>query len=765
MKRAIAMGRCLAVLIIQWCFVTESFCQLLQITPNNDAQALTQMLAGPGVSISGASINCAPGACGIFNGIASNLGIDAGVLLTTGKATNAIGPNDTELKSYNNGMYFSDPDLILLDDSAKYDPCFLEFDAIPSCSTLVFTFSFGSEEYPEFVKGAASHNDVFGIFVSGFNPSGTPYAGYNLALIPTTTIPVTVNNINNGYSAACPGPGPGNNVNYFVENCKGSSVQYDGFTKPITVTLNVKPCSSYHFKLAIADTRDGFYDSGVFFSMKSLQCNPLPILIGTNSTPSSCTANNGSATAIPTGGTPPYTYSWNTNPVQSSQTVTGLAPGNYSVSVFDVTGCFYNTGTVTVANIGGFAVTETHTDVSCYGKNDGTITIAPAGGTPPYVYAWSTNPVQTGSTLVAIPSGSYTCTVRDGSGCVVTRTVTISQPTILGVTIANAVNVSCPAGKDGRATASGYGGVGPYNYSWNLSPVQAGAAVSNLTAGNYIVTINDAHGCTDTESVSIRQPPPMNLSSSITAASCGMNDGSATVTPTGATPPYTYLWLTAPVVQTTPTASNLAAGTYTLIITDLAGCLQSKSVVVPGGAPPFADFYFIPSAVSLLDPTVLFQNASNGIISSFQWNFGDNHSGINDTSSLQNPIHLYSDTGIYCVTLTVYNPSGFCSDTIVKCLKVEAPATFYIPNTFSPNGDGCNDVFKGYGLYVKEFQMDIFDRWGNQIFHSKDINRGWEGSLNNNGNTLAEDTYIWKVKVMDTSRNEHNYIGRVNLLK
>jgi gliding motility-associated-like protein len=745
---------------------TDSFSQL-QVTPNNNATALATTLAGPGVTINGATMNCPASAganpAGTFVGTASNIGITGGVLLTSGDIKNAIGPNIQSSITTSNGVTFNDPDLLKIDPNAFYDVCILEFNAVPSCSTLAFTFAFGSDEYPEFVN--STFNDAFGIFVTGPNPSGPAYSGYNMALIPSTTIPVAINNVNNGTTCPATG-GPCMQCAYYVDNCTGTTIEYDGFTKPINVTLAVKPCNSYHFKLAIADAGDMAFDSGVFFAMQSLACNPLPVLVGTTSTPSACTANNGSASATPTGGTPPYTYSWNTTPPQLTQTATGLPPGNYTVTIVDATGCFSNTGTVTVAGSGGFSTTETHVDVTCFGSNNGSATVTPNGTSTPYTYLWSTTPAQATQTISNIPAGTYTCTVTDKWGCVQTQTVTITQPPSIVAVITNTVMVSCPFGTDGSATASGSGGASPYNYSWNSVPVQAGAVATNLVAGNYIVTVSDANGCTTTASVSITQPPAMNLPTSSTMASCGMTDGSATVNPSGGAAPYTYLWLTSPSVQTTPTATNIGTGTYSVIVTDSKGCLQTVSVFVPGGAPPVADFYFSPDVVSLLDPTVIFIDASGGIISSWGWDFGDAHSGANDTSNLQNPMHAYSDTGYYCITLTIANATGLCKDTVTKCLKVEAPNTFYIPNTFTPNHDGNNEIFMGYGTYIAEFHMWIFDRWGNLIFESNDINKGWNGTVNNKGDKLVqEDVYVWKVKLTDTNKNPHSYIGHVNMIK
>lgn len=739
----------------------------LQVTPNNNATQLAQTLAGSGVTISGATMNCPSNATpaanptGTFIGTASNIGIANGVLLTTGDISQAIGPNIQSSITTSNNYTFNDPDLMAIQSNAVNDVCILEFNALPSCSTLAFTFAFGSDEYPEFVN--SSYNDAFGIFVTGINPLGGNYTGYNMALLPSTTTPVAINNVNNG--TVCPATGgPCVNCAYYVDNCTGTTIEYDGFTKPITVTLNVSPCQSYHFKLAIADAGDAAYDSGVFFAMQSLACNPMPVLVGTTSTPAACTANNGSASANPTGGTAPYTYSWNTTPPQLTQTATGLAPGNYTVTVTDATGCFSNTGTVTVGGGGGFTTTSGKTDVACFG-GVGSATVTPVGGNTPFTYAWSTSPVQSNPVISNIPAGSYTCVITDATGCIQTVTVTIIQPASMTVTISNVVMVSCPFGADGSALATASGGATPYNYSWNSTPVQGGAALGNVPSGNYVVTVTDAQGCTTTQSVVITEPAPMTFQSSAVMASCGMDDGSATITPSGGAQPYTFLWLTNPAVQTTPTAVNLVTGTYTVIVTDANGCLQNQTVFVPGGAPPVADFYFTPEIVNLTDPVVTFMDASGGIISSWHWDFGDQYAGGSDTSALQNPNYSYSDTGVYCITLVIKNPSGLCADSITKCLKVEAPSTFYVPNTFTPNHDGKNELFMAYGTYIREFQMYVFDRWGNMIFESNDLYKGWNGAVDNNGPIVQEDVYVWKVKLVDTNDKPYTYVGHVNLIK
>src|ERR1051326_4960473 len=241
-----------AIIFLSFFSVSFSFSQL-QVTPSTNAAQLAGMLAGNGVTISNSIMNCpsvANDAAGSFNGTSSNIGIAQGILLTSGSVNNAVGPNVQSSITTDNQVTLNDPDLMAIDPNAIYDVCILEFDAKPTCDSLQFTFAFGSDEYPEFV--GSIFNDAYGIFVTGANPSGPAYSGYNMAKIPATATPVSINNVNNGSS--CPTSGPCMNCNYYVDNCSnGPTVEYDGFTKPITVVLPVIPCNSYHFKLAIAD--------------------------------------------------------------------------------------------------------------------------------------------------------------------------------------------------------------------------------------------------------------------------------------------------------------------------------------------------------------------------------------------------------------------------------------------------------------------------------------------------------------------------------
>ncbi|PRZ22004.1 DUF7507 domain-containing protein [Flavobacterium granuli] len=295
-------------------------------------------------------------------------------------------------------------------------------------------------------------------------------------------------------------------------------------------------------------------------------------------------AATGSATASATGGTAAYTYSWNTNPIQNTAVAAGLAAGTYTVTVTDSKGCtdteqitITEPQNVLVASIGSVS------NVNCKGAATGSATASATGGTAAYTYSWNTNPVQNTAVASGLTAGTYTVTVTDSKGCTDTEQITITEPQdMLVASIGSVANVNCKGGATGSATASATGGTAAYTYSWNTNPVQNAALASGLTAGTYIVTVTDSKGCTDTEQITISEPKNTLVASigSVANVNCkGGATGSATASATGGTPVYTYSWNTNPV-QNTAVASGLAAGTYTVTVTDSKGCTDTEQITI-----------------------------------------------------------------------------------------------------------------------------------------------------------------------------------------
>ncbi len=243
----------------------------LSITANQSATVLTQRLAGNGVTVTNATLTCAAAANGVFSVTASNLGLDSGIVLTTGNAM-AVAAAEPPLTSNNNNTN-GDPALAALSGaSTTRDACMLQFDVVPKGDTVKFEYVFGSEEYINSICGP--YNDAFAFFISGPGIAGT----YNMARVPGTNIPVTVNSINNGIPGTygslpnCTSMGAGSPFTaYYINNAGGATVGYRGFTTVLTAAHAVNPCDTYHLKLTIADAQNGLYDSGVFIKAGSLQ--------------------------------------------------------------------------------------------------------------------------------------------------------------------------------------------------------------------------------------------------------------------------------------------------------------------------------------------------------------------------------------------------------------------------------------------------------------------------------------------------------------
>jgi hypothetical protein len=217
-------------------------------------------------------LDCGEGASGIFsNGGSTNIGLGSGILLTSGRASDAIGPNNNGAIGFNQPDAFDgDADLSTLVSGSIRDACRLEFDFVAESDFITVQYVFGSEEYNEYV--CSQYNDVFGFFVTGNIPSGGNYNGANVALVPSTALPVSVNTINLGVPGAEGSFGNCvalDNTEFYVDNASGVSIQYDGFTVVLTAQVAVIPGETYRFKFAIADVSDSVLDSGVFIRSNS----------------------------------------------------------------------------------------------------------------------------------------------------------------------------------------------------------------------------------------------------------------------------------------------------------------------------------------------------------------------------------------------------------------------------------------------------------------------------------------------------------------
>jgi gliding motility-associated-like protein len=300
---------------------------------------------------------------------------------------------------------------------------------------------------------------------------------------------------------------------------------------------------------------------------------PAAITATTTSTNVSCFGgSNGTASVTASGGTVPYSYAW--SPVGGTQaTATGLLPGDYTVLITDGNACTL-TAKVTVAQPSApLSLTSSKTDVLCNGSANGTATVNVSGGTPGYTYTWTPS-VGTGATASGLKVGVYTCLVTDAKGCTISQNFTITQPAALNATTSR-TDATCATA--GEASVYPTGGTTPYTYLWSTG--QSTQTATGLLAGNHSVVVTDANGCTLTRYFTIGTTNTLTATQSQTDVLCnGVSTGSATVVPSGAPGPFSYVW--APSGGTGATASNLSAGNYSVTITSANGCSIVKNFTI-----------------------------------------------------------------------------------------------------------------------------------------------------------------------------------------
>ncbi len=680
-----AMGKKYLLFIFFGLFVVYAPAQL-NVTNNTVATQLAQIIAGPGITITNATTNCQsdPGgaASGSFSCTNCNLGLDSGIVLTTGYATNAEGPNNTDADQ-EWGVNPGDTSiarLIGLPASQLWDPCVLEFDLQVLGDSLQFQYVFGSEEYPSYA--CTPFNDAFGFFISGPGISGNQ----DIALVPGTTTPVAINTINGGpgYWTGVLGNSCGTTYpQYYVNNGTTTNgggvnqyaapnstnpyyIQYNGFTTVLTATIGgLQPCNTYHLKLAIDDVGDDELDSGVFIEAGSLTSNVVKLDSPKTNQPLIPIAVRGCVDGI----FPlqfPHPVSHNTTVYYSIQgtAVNGTdyttipdsitfnagdsienvvihpignsASDSVTVKLYLYTPCDsttpYDSALIYIVDSLNLKVTPA-SDTICPGDN---VQLLATGG---IIYAW-TPANGLSSTFVANPVATptsttkYTCTTSVGT-CVASDTALITVLTIPPFAVVTGANdTSCQGiGVTLNPTITGTIVNGnPFVYTWTPATGLSNPNIINPVATppsptEYVIQVSSGN-CKTSDSLKV-------VFGNITAGTAETNtlcpnstDGTATMNVTG-TPPYTYLWSDS---KTTQTATGLAAGIYSVSSTDSPGCTVSASATV---ASPPAIYFNTPviSNVSCfgLNNGSITETASGGNGNfSYTWNIGGPGSTINN---------------------------------------------------------------------------------------------------------------------------------------
>ncbi len=549
-----------------------------------------------------------------------------------------------------------------------------------------------------------------------------PQTGPDASGIPAGIYTVTITDVNGcvGFAEAQiqqPAAALSGNVLVTPPSCNGFNdgsalAEIEGGTAPYTYlwssapgnnTANLEGLAAGSYNLTVTD------DNGCSISLPFNVTAPLPLAVNVVSLVNVlCNGEaTGSVTVNATGGTGPFTYTWNTTPATDGASLQNVEAGLYSVEVVDANGCAETLEIeIEEPEVALSLSVSSASDPSCDAFENGSIAVEAAGGTAPYTYTWNTTPPATGSELNGLPEGSYTVTVTDANGCSFIETIELTAPEPLVLEITTQQNILCSGAETGSIAVDVSGGTAPYEYLWDDALAQDTPTAQDLGAGAYTLTVTDANGCIATVQATLTEPAlplGVDLINSENVLCFGDNSGLIQVVGTGGSGSYNYQW-DDPANQTGPIASGLAPGTYTVTVLDNNGCeLPVTLEVIIDGPESALALEITPSlftggvnvacaddSTATLDLTITGGTAPYDVL----WNLP----GL-DTSTDLNLIDLAP--GVYSVTVTDANG---CVEESSITLTAPEPIEITSSSTpslcfGSPEGSISIEIFGGTPTY------------------------------------------------------------------
>jgi gliding motility-associated-like protein len=440
-------------------------------------------------------------------------------------------------------------------------------------------------------------------------------------------------------------------------SCNGGSngtatVSVTGGTAPLSYSWNTPPVqtgitatnlSAGSYTVTVTDNNTCSATASVTITEPQM----LTSSIG-GSTNVSCNAgNDGSATVTANGGSGALSYSWNTSPVQTNPTASGLSAGNYTVTVTDANSCSASSS-ITITEPGALSVSiSSQTNVSCNGGTNGSATAVAAGGSGTFTYSWSSTPVQNTATAGNLSAGTYTVTTSDGNSCTGTTTVTITEPVLLDLVLSGRTHPACFGSSDGNIHTLASGGTGAYTYSWSPAVSTADSAI-NLPSGSYGITVSDANLCTVVINVSLTDPPLLTVNASNDASICKGLTATISAVAAGGTPSLNYSWSNT-VNNASQAVQPTVTTNYTVTVTDSKNCTATDSTLITVFQPLIV---VLGNDTAICQGDILTLNAGAGF-NSYLWQNGASSQTLNASAADQ-----------YFVTAT--DPNGCISkDTIL----------------------------------------------------------------------------------------------------
>jgi len=484
---------------------------------------------------------------------------------------------------------------------------------------------------------------------------------------------------------------------------------------------------------------------------QSVTINALPALSATTTVvPVTCFGgNNGSINVATTGGTAPYTFNWSNGAAQ--QNITNLVANTYTLTVADANACAF-TATTAVTQPAALQLFSVINNTSCNGSSDGNIIINILGGTAPYSYTWS-NGANTNS-ISNLAANTYSVTVQDANNCSNSSSnLVVSEPALLSVA-ANVLPVGCANINDGAIEAIPSGGTAPYFFNWSNG--NNAANNSQLGMGNYDLTVTDSKGCTTSNNWSVGTTPPLTIAGTVSNTACPTaHTGAIALTIDGGTPNFAINWSNG---DNTANISQLPQGTYQVEVTDSRSCTAQASFTIS------YDYILSVDAgdyanINLGETTTLTATTNVNHNNTYQWTPSIGLDCASCASTNTRP--GFNST----FTVHVTDQNG-CTAFDTVSVSVNSITDLYIPNAFTPNNDGNNDVFEIYGDInaIHFIEFNIFNRWGEKVFSTNDPTFKWDGTYK--GQMADAGVYIYTMNlVFINGASRSDYKGSITMIR
>ena len=418
--------------------------------------------------------------------------------------------------------------------------------------------------------------------------------------------------------------------------------------------------------------------------------------------------------------------------------------------VTDANGCTVTAGT-SISQPSAIQLASTIGSVNCFGNNNGSVSTAVSGGTPPYAYQWNNNSTTSG--LVNLVAGAYQLTVTDANSCKkIDQNITVTQPSQIVLTSA-VTSIGCSGLNDGSAAIAATGGTPPYSYNWSTSAKTT--SIDSLGAGSYSVTITDNNGCLMNKVLQVTSSVPMLATSTVQNTSCKeVSNGSISLTVSGGTLPYHYNWSNG---EATSAATSLTEGAYAVTVTDAKGCS------VEAGGNIIASYELsihaaASAAITSGAPVQLTVSANTDHGNTYNWT----PAGVLTCSTCANTEASIQQNTLFTVYAVDVNG---CKAVDTVSVQGHSVTDIFIPNAFTPNNDGVNDQFKIFGDLGNVYFMDVavFDRWGEKVFESNNPNFEWDGTYR--GEPAPIGVYIYTATAAFSNGTHRDFKGSVTLMR